>query len=364
MEFRRRMLVDVEGIGKGVATLTITASISDSPGAISLPRCLVPELQVSPYVLQYDECHLKVPYERTLVIRNPSHLPGCYRLIPQKRKEDSAVFYSSPQPCGIVQPQSTAEIPVVVEVQALGEHRTNILIGVFGDERNPLRAQLWSSGRLSETSPSPRVTDLGRIPAPQPVDELHPAKFKPQPPKEKRSCLDCPATPWRHFKIRKEEPVTALREVQDLAHSSGAEAFSVLPLSGVLQPGQSQQVSSTFSGHPNSTSNVTELCHVEGGPTCEVLVTGEASSVSSSLSPQEISCGSQDLSGRGSRVPGAALVPGRRDIAWVQLDTEVQAGAAREALQGSSITQSSARKISFAKKGPRTPQTPPKQPQT
>ncbi|XP_064262797.1 U1 small nuclear ribonucleoprotein A-like [Passer domesticus] len=49
-------------------------------------------------------------------------------------------------------------------------------------------------------------------------------------------------------------------------------------------------------------------------------------------------------------VPGAALVPGRRDIAWLHLDTEVQAGAAREALQGCSITQSSARKISCAKR--------------
>ncbi|XP_059716702.1 hydrocephalus-inducing protein-like [Haemorhous mexicanus] len=112
MEFRRRMLVDLEGIGKGVTKLFITA------------RCLVPELQVSPYVLQYDECHLKVPYEKKLIIRNPSHLPGCYGLIPQ--------------------PQSTAEIPVVVEVQALGEHRTNVLIGVFGDERNPLPASTKS----------------------------------------------------------------------------------------------------------------------------------------------------------------------------------------------------------------------------
>nr|XP_054509115.1 hydrocephalus-inducing protein-like [Agelaius phoeniceus] len=176
MEFYRRMLVDLEGIGRGVATLIITA------------RCLVPELQVSPQVLLYDECHLKVPYERKLIIRNPSHLPGCYGLIPQ--------------------PQSTAEIPVVVEVQALGTHRTNVVIGVFGDERNPL-------------------------------------------------------------------------------------AFSILPVSGVLQPGESQQVSSTFSGHLSSTCNVPELCHVEGGPSYEVLVPGEVSRVSSSLSPREINCGSQ-----------------------------------------------------------------------
>ncbi|XP_058667639.1 hydrocephalus-inducing protein-like [Ammospiza caudacuta] len=69
MEFYRRLLVDLEGIGKGVASLIITA------------RCLVPELQVSSPVVLCDECHLK----------------------------------------------------------ALGTHRTNVLIGVFGDERNPLR---------------------------------------------------------------------------------------------------------------------------------------------------------------------------------------------------------------------------------
>ncbi|XP_064593608.1 hydrocephalus-inducing protein-like isoform X2 [Zonotrichia leucophrys gambelii] len=261
MEFYRRLLVDLEGIGKGVAALIITA------------RCLVPELQVSSPVLLCDECHLKVPYERKILIRNPSHLPGCYGLIPQKRKEDSAVLYSSPKPCGIVQPQSTAEIPIVVAVQALGTHRTDVLISVFGDERNPLRAQLRSSGRLAEISPSPRLAELGRIPAPQPVDELHPPKFKPQPPKERRTSLESPASRWRHFRTGK--------------------AFSILPLPGVLQPGESQQVSSTFSGNLTTTCNVPELCHMEGGSTYKVLVPRAASRVSSSLSPQEINCGSQ-----------------------------------------------------------------------
>lgn len=44
------------------------------------------------------------------------------------------------------------------------------------------------------------------------------------------------------------------------------------------------------------------------------------------------------------------LVPGRHDIAFVEFDTEVQAGAARDALQGFKITQNNAMKISFAKK--------------
>ncbi|XP_068035432.1 hydrocephalus-inducing protein homolog [Anomalospiza imberbis] len=611
MEFYRKMLVDLEGIGKGVASLTITA------------RCLVPELQVYPRILFYDECQLKVPYQRKFLIANNTDLPGCYGLIPQKREEDSPVFYSSPKPCGIVQPHSVAEIPVIIEVQTLVKHRTDVLIGVFGDERNPLRTELWSSGRLAKIYPSPRLIEFGKIPALQPTSqsftlfnnslvptdfrleilckphcyaiepregvipargevpvtvtaslddteifgsaiqlsignslrtacglvalgtgttividkpfapelnlgyqfsllpcihrfkvtngghhfhrlfwsvgccsppeeegqgisalsspkddsqspkratpvfgleplskdlqpgesvdivlrgfsriaqpvtvdvgetchlyiafdpayeldfkswktekvlkigmvrghpyveritlrgevhfpnlqiqpstldfgcivagteevrsleitncsplpveyrwsfhsdnqvkklsrvmlffryELYPPKFKPQPPKEKRTCLDCPASRWRHFKIKKEEAVTALKEVQDFTQSLGAEvppqtpenpqlalglegfrssvdvphtpletekAFSIVPVSGVLQPGESQQVSFTFFGHLNTITSVRALCHVEGGPTYEVVVTGEASRVSYSLSLREINCGSQ-----------------------------------------------------------------------
>ncbi|XP_063024390.1 hydrocephalus-inducing protein-like [Melospiza melodia melodia] len=123
--FKRRLLVDLQGIAKEVATVFIIA------------RCVVPELNVFPIILPYRECLLKVPYERKLFVTNSTSLPGCYGLIPQKREEDSPVLYSSPKPCGIVQPFSTAEIPVVIEVQTVGEHRTNILVGVFGDARHP-----------------------------------------------------------------------------------------------------------------------------------------------------------------------------------------------------------------------------------
>lgn len=48
------------------------------------------------------------------------------------------MFYSSPAPCGIVRPFSMAEIPVIIEAQKVGKYSTNVLIGVFGDETNPL----------------------------------------------------------------------------------------------------------------------------------------------------------------------------------------------------------------------------------
>ncbi|XP_039909830.1 hydrocephalus-inducing protein-like, partial [Hirundo rustica] len=155
-EFCRKLLVDLEEIGEGVASLVLQA------------RCFVPKLQVYPPILCIDDSCLKVPFKRKFFMRNNTHLPGCYGLIPQERKEDSPVFYSSPKPCGIVQPHSTAEIPIVVEAQTLGKHRTRAPIGVFGDERNPLGIELQSYGKLSEIYPSPRLIEFGMIPVLQP----------------------------------------------------------------------------------------------------------------------------------------------------------------------------------------------------
>ncbi|KAM3664992.1 hydrocephalus-inducing protein homolog [Ammospiza maritima maritima] len=148
VDFYRRMLVDLEGFGKGVTALVITA------------RCLVPELRVYPEILLYDECHLNVPYERKFLIANDTDFPGCYGLIPQECKEDSPVLYSSPKPCGIVQPHSFAEVPVIIEVQTLDKHRTDILIG---------RPELRSTGQLAQIYPSPRLIEFGKIPALQPT---------------------------------------------------------------------------------------------------------------------------------------------------------------------------------------------------
>ena len=53
------------------------------------------------------------------------------------------------------------------------------------------------------------------------------------------------------------------------------------------------------------------------------------------------------------RFPGfkeVRLVPGRHDIAFVEFEDEVQAGAAKDSLQGFKITPTNPMKISFAKK--------------
>ncbi|XP_066051038.1 LOW QUALITY PROTEIN: hydrocephalus-inducing protein homolog [Chamaea fasciata] len=150
-EYNRKLLVDLEWFGKGVASLIIKA------------RCFVPELQVYPQNRGFHECDLKAPFVRKFFIWNNTHLPGCYGLIPQEPEEDSPVLYSSPRPCGILQPRSAAEIPVTVEIQRLGKRCTSVCTGVFGDARNPLRTELQSLGRLSAVYISPRLIEFGRI---------------------------------------------------------------------------------------------------------------------------------------------------------------------------------------------------------
>ncbi|XP_026704551.1 hydrocephalus-inducing protein homolog [Athene cunicularia] len=71
------------------------------------------------------------------------------------------------------------------------------------------------------------------------------------------------------------------------------EVFDVLPLYGVLQPGESQRVMFTFFGHTNIIAHVTALCRVEGGPTYEIALSGEASLINYLLDITEIDCGLQ-----------------------------------------------------------------------
>lgn len=71
------------------------------------------------------------------------------------------------------------------------------------------------------------------------------------------------------------------------------QVFDVLPLYGELQPGESQQVMFTFFGHANIIAHVTALCRVEGGPSYEVMLSGEASLICYFLDITEIDCGLQ-----------------------------------------------------------------------
>ncbi|KAM4722980.1 hydrocephalus-inducing protein homolog [Rhinophrynus dorsalis] len=72
-----------------------------------------------------------------------------------------------------------------------------------------------------------------------------------------------------------------------------SQVFDILPLFGTLQPGESQIISFTFYGHSGISSQAVALCEVNGGPTYEISLHGEASLVSYMLSTTDIDYGIQ-----------------------------------------------------------------------
>lgn len=77
--------------------------------------------------------------------------------------------------------------------------------------------------------------------------------------------------------------------------------FDILPLYGVLWPHSSHQISFTFYGHPDIVAQAKALCEVEGGPTYEIILRGEASLVNYSFDTKDINYGLQVLSPIGRR---------------------------------------------------------------
>ncbi|XP_048371298.1 hydrocephalus-inducing protein homolog [Sphaerodactylus townsendi] len=75
--------------------------------------------------------------------------------------------------------------------------------------------------------------------------------------------------------------------------TSVEEVFDILPLYGILQPGEAQQMTFTFYGHADIVACVKAVCEVEGGPTYEILLRGEASHVSYAFDNKEINYGFQ-----------------------------------------------------------------------
>ncbi|NXI51133.1 HYDIN protein, partial [Chloroceryle aenea] len=145
------LVVDVDGVGKEVLALLLTA------------RCVVPPLRVLNPVMTFGRCFLKFPYQQMLTLVNDSDLPGCYRILPQEAKEGAAVWYSSPVPCGIIQPHSLVEIPFMLEAQVTGEQDTVAHVAVFGSEGSPLQIHLVSIGEGPVVYVQPNKINFGSI---------------------------------------------------------------------------------------------------------------------------------------------------------------------------------------------------------
>ncbi|XP_027749345.1 hydrocephalus-inducing protein homolog, partial [Empidonax traillii] len=153
------MVVDVDGFGKEVLALRLKA------------RCVIPDLRLLNSTLDCGKFSLKEPCKQKLTLVNPSPLPGCYRVLPQKHQEEATLWYSCPKPCGIIQGHDVLEIPITVEAQAVGAHSTVVDIAVFGKERHPLQMELMCTGNIPLVYATVTKINFGKIRAIQDASE-------------------------------------------------------------------------------------------------------------------------------------------------------------------------------------------------
>ncbi|XP_066183426.1 hydrocephalus-inducing protein homolog [Sylvia atricapilla] len=130
--YNLQLVLDVDGVGKEVLALTLTA------------RCKVPPLRVLSPVVTFQHCCLQVPYEERLTLVNDSNFPGCYCVLPQEHKEEAAAWYSSSVPAGIIEAHSSVEIPITLKAQLVGECNVTAELAVFGREGSPLAGMLFT----------------------------------------------------------------------------------------------------------------------------------------------------------------------------------------------------------------------------
>ncbi|RKO94829.1 hypothetical protein BDK51DRAFT_29881 [Blyttiomyces helicus] len=71
------------------------------------------------------------------------------------------------------------------------------------------------------------------------------------------------------------------------------QVFDIIPLHGLLKPGDSEQVEVTFFGHGGSKFSTLALCDVKGGPKYPVSMQGEASEIDYEFDRQVIDFGTQ-----------------------------------------------------------------------
>ena len=71
------------------------------------------------------------------------------------------------------------------------------------------------------------------------------------------------------------------------------EIFDILPLYGVLHPGETELVTLTFFGHADILSEAHAVCEVEGGPAYDLEIKGQASLVEYDFDTKEIDLGKQ-----------------------------------------------------------------------
>uniref|UniRef100_W5LN16 HYDIN axonemal central pair apparatus protein n=1 Tax=Astyanax mexicanus TaxID=7994 RepID=W5LN16_ASTMX len=152
-EYSMSLVVDVEGVGEEVLALPIKA------------RCLVPEVHLERRLLEFQNCFMNYPYQKSVTLINVSDLPAYHVcLCVQEYEENPSLLFSSPQPRGVIEPCSRVEIPLVLQAKALGQLHHTAFFALLGQQGPPLELLLSCIGQGPAISLSATKLHFGNIP--------------------------------------------------------------------------------------------------------------------------------------------------------------------------------------------------------
>ncbi|XP_059848459.1 hydrocephalus-inducing protein homolog isoform X2 [Hypanus sabinus] len=150
-KYESALVVDIEQVGQEVLAIPVSA------------RCVVPIVEVINSHIDLGRCFLKYPYKCLIKLHNTQDLPACYGVVPQELDDQQAVVYSSPKPYGIIESCHTVEVPLLVELQSLGEQSAELSIAIFGQSYPPLQVHLTCTGEGPVVQVTCTEIDWGKI---------------------------------------------------------------------------------------------------------------------------------------------------------------------------------------------------------
>lgn len=102
------------------------------------------------------------------------------------------------------------------------------------------------------------------------------------------------AVPLRYRWTFADADASHVVDAADGAKAAGVpvnQLFDLLPIEGLLQPGQQEVVSFTYFAYPGQKASAQVILLVEGGPQYAVQISAEANSMRFTLEPSAIACG-------------------------------------------------------------------------
>lgn len=146
-KYETHLIVDIDDVATDLYKLPITA------------RSIVPAINVLTSTIDMGRCFIYHSYEKIVKLTNETTLKARYYLLPSKSHDP--FNFTSNYSEGVIEPNSTKEIPVYAEALQLGDIEGDLLIKINGSVDQPLRCHFTCLSQGPVVQIYPKDIDWG-----------------------------------------------------------------------------------------------------------------------------------------------------------------------------------------------------------